>query len=79
MDMHPVASSLISHLGYDQDTQTLGVCFVEGGRTYHYPGVPQVLYEGLRQSPSIGRHFSRHIRGHYSGFLQPDAEEEESA
>jgi hypothetical protein len=76
MDMHPVASSLISHLGYDQDTQTMAVRFVAGHRTYHYPGVPHVLYEGLRQAPSPGAHFGRHIRGYYSGFLQPAEEDD---
>jgi hypothetical protein len=79
MDMHPVASSLISHLGYDAETETLAVCFIEGERTYYYPGVPQVIYEGLRQAPSVGKHFGRHVRGYYSGILQPTEEDDRGA
>ena len=57
MDMEPVESSLISHLGYDQPSRTLAVQFALTGDVYHYTGVPPVMYAGLRQSTSLGAHF----------------------
>jgi hypothetical protein len=62
-------SALISALGYDPDTTTLGIQFHDGA-TYHYCGVTPAVYAGLIGAPSLGKHFHRYIRPHYPGVRQ---------
>jgi len=56
-----VRSSNIEAVGYEKDSQTLGVCF-QGGGEYHYSSVPQRVYDSLLSASSIGRHFDRYIK-----------------
>lgn len=61
MQMHPVKSSNVTHVGYDAATQTLAVRF-KGGGTYHYDGVPAKTHAALLAAKSIGGHLATHIK-----------------
>jgi hypothetical protein len=56
-----VRSSKIKAVGYEQDSQTLGVCF-QGGGEYHYSGVPQRVYDDLLFASSVGQYFDRYVK-----------------
>jgi hypothetical protein len=64
MFREPVSSTTIAAIGYDDDIGTLEIEFVSG-TVYRYRGVSQDLYEDLRQSPSKGAYFNRHIKDAY--------------
>jgi len=66
MKLHPVESSNISALGYDEKTGELHVKF-NSGTQYAYAGVPLDTYEELIQAESIGSFFYHHIKGKYGG------------
>ncbi len=38
---------------------------------------PRVLYEGVRQAPSVDTHAGRQRKGQYFGCLQPTTEEDD--
>jgi len=63
--MKSVESSMISHIGYDQETRTLRIRFHKGSNDYEYPDVPVEEYEVLRGAPSIGSHFHSSIKKVY--------------
>lgn len=69
MRIKPVKSSSISAIGYDPEMRTLHVEF-SSGRTYHYKGVDPEEHQAFVNAPSIGQHFSQHIRPHYRGVEQ---------
>ncbi|HEX9658371.1 MAG TPA: KTSC domain-containing protein [Bacteroidota bacterium] len=60
----PVQSSSVSELGYDPDTMTLEVSFRKGD-VYRYFDVPQVLYDELIHSDSVGKFLNSHIKNYY--------------
>ncbi len=60
-----INSSNISHAGYDNDSMTLWIKFVDSG-TYQYFDVPFEVYNGLLSAPSAGKYFFKEIRGKYS-------------
>jgi hypothetical protein len=63
IDLHPVESSQVSKVGYDEATQTLAVQFKHGtGAIYHYPGVTPKQHEAFVGAESIGGHFGKHIK-----------------
>lgn len=64
MEHVPVESSNVASIGYDPESQTLEVQFVNGG-LYSYGGVPDGLFEQFRDSNSPGRFFQSHIKGQY--------------
>lgn len=59
-----VSSSNIEAVGYDDDTQTLRVWFLNGS-VYDYAGVSRMEYEGLRDAPSVGSYLHQNIKGQY--------------
>jgi hypothetical protein len=61
MKYEPVKSSNIAGIGYEPDTQTLGIKFAKGG-IWHYTGVSHAQYQALINAPSIGSHFQTEIR-----------------
>lgn len=65
MFREPVSSSTIAAIGYDDDAEILEVEFVSGS-VYRYRGVSQDVYEDLRQAPSKGTFFNRHIKEAYA-------------
>lgn len=77
IEMIDVESSNINAVGYDPDSRTLAIRFWKGrgdsktiGDTYHYPGVPQDIYDALKDADSVGKYFHRHIRNEFQGEKQ---------
>lgn len=65
MDRQPVASSNIASIGYENETETLEVEFLNGS-IYEYRNVPLVVYEELMSASSYGSYFNREIRTAYA-------------
>jgi hypothetical protein len=63
-DMQPVASSNIAAVGYDAESQTAYVQFLNG-TTYAYKGVPEHEFENLRTAPSVGSYLNRNYKNVY--------------
>jgi KTSC domain len=66
-----MSSSVIDRILYDDEAGDLSIWFRETGR-YIYSGVPQAIYEGLRQAPSAGRYFNACIKRRFP--CRPDPE-----
>ncbi|WP_436417597.1 KTSC domain-containing protein [Petrimonas sulfuriphila] len=64
MEKEYVQSSNIEAVGYDEDTETLRVWFLNGS-VYDYTGVGQLEYEALRDAPSVGSYLHQNIKGQY--------------
>lgn len=64
MNRQSVTSSNIASIGYDTNSQTLEVEFLNGG-VYQYFDVPQHVYEGLMNADSHGQYLARNIKGIY--------------
>lgn len=64
MELIDVSSSNIRQIGYDADTQTLGIVFNKGD-LYHYNDVPEEVFEEMQRTASVGRFFHSEIRGKY--------------
>lgn len=62
MEMQPVNSTDVSEIGYDYDTATLRVRFLKGGTLYEYYSVPEEIYIGLINAPSIGQYLNIYIK-----------------
>jgi hypothetical protein len=62
--MHPVSSSNISYLGYDEDDKTLYVTFSKGG-TYKYLNVSEETFNEFKNSSSVGKYYLSNIKGKY--------------
>lgn len=60
--LHPVESSQIKAVGYDEETKTLAVTFNFGKALYQYPDVAPATYEAFRTSDSAGKFFGQHIK-----------------
>lgn len=63
--MQLVDSSALSAVGYDVDSKTLAVRFNSSGKLWHYIGVTPNDYQALMKSDSIGRAFSKDIKGQF--------------
>lgn len=61
MDMIPVSSSNIASIGYDENTNTLRVSFLNGS-LYDYHSVPSHLYHGLMNASSHGGYLDEYIK-----------------
>jgi hypothetical protein len=59
--MHPVDSSAIEAVGYEEARRELYVRFVSH-ETYAYPGADKSLYQDFLAAPSKGRYFAERIR-----------------
>lgn len=62
-----VDSNVISHLDYDPQTETCILRFHNGGNRYAYSPMSEAEYKSFLAGegftpPSVGRHFSTHIR-----------------
>jgi hypothetical protein len=71
MQWTEVESSQIQCVGYEPETQTLGIKFMptkkqlaakEDGSTYHYANVPPQLCADLINAESVGKFFGEHIK-----------------
>ena len=68
MDRQCVDSSMITSIGYDQDTSTLEVEFKSNGAIWHYPDFPEYLWYEFNASDSKGKFFLQSIRGKFNEF-----------
>jgi hypothetical protein len=64
MEMMPVSSSAISHIGYNKDTKQMKITFKKSG-TYDYCGVPKDVFDAFFNASSIGIYHAKHIRDKY--------------
>lgn len=64
MNRQPVTSSNIASIGYDADSQTLEIEFLNGG-VYQYFDVPQHVHEELMNASSHGQYLAQNIKGIY--------------
>jgi len=64
MERYNVASSNIRSVGYDPQTQTLEVEFMNG-TIYQYYGVPENIYDQMMGEQSKGRFLNTYIRNQY--------------
>jgi hypothetical protein len=65
MEYVVVQSSNIDKIGSDDEEETLGVIFRNGGE-YHYPNFPKSLHDELMNASSHGSFFHENIRYNYS-------------
>lgn len=61
MNRIPVSSSNLKAIGYDPQTRTLEVEFLNGG-LYSYSGVPSSVHSGLMSAASHGSYFDAHVK-----------------
>lgn len=59
--MISVSSTSLSAIGYDNDTATLYVQFLNG-TNFCYQGVPLDVYEGFLSAGSVGQYFNQTIK-----------------
>jgi hypothetical protein len=64
MQRLPVSSSNIASIGYDAQSETLEVEFLDGS-VYQYFNVPSGTYEGLMADSSHGSYLNSHVKGTY--------------
>jgi hypothetical protein len=64
MERKPVTSSNIASIGYDENTSTLEIEFLNNS-IYQYFDVPQHIYKGLMQADSHGQFLAQTIKGVY--------------
>lgn len=64
MNRDPVASSNITSIGYDADSETLEIEFTTG-TIYQYFNVPLGISEQLMAAPSKGQFLNVYIRNIY--------------
>lgn len=64
MERYNVASSNIRSVGYDPQTQTMEVEFMNG-TIYQYYGVPENIYDQMMGEQSKGRFLNTYIRNQY--------------
>ncbi|MCC4242751.1 KTSC domain-containing protein [Thalassospira povalilytica] len=62
--MHPVTSSNLAAIGYDEDSETLQIEFLNN-TTYQYFDVPAHIFSDLLNADSAGGYLAKHIKGHY--------------
>lgn len=61
MERIPVQSSSVSSVGYDRDSSTLEIEFLNGS-VYQYFGVPESIYNGLMNAPSKGKFLDQFVK-----------------
>jgi hypothetical protein len=61
MEMIPVSSSNLAAVGYDDNTATLRIEFLNG-TSYDYYDVPSAVYVGLVEAGSKGQYFDKFIK-----------------
>jgi len=64
MKRTPVDSSNIASIGYDENSQTLEVAFLNGG-VYQYFDVSKREYDGMMSANSHGQYLAQNIKGKY--------------
>lgn len=62
MNRQSVTSSNIASIGYEPDSETLEIEFLNGG-VYQYFDVPQHVYDELMNASSHGQYLAQNIKG----------------
>jgi hypothetical protein len=65
-DWQTVASSNIAAVSYDDETNMLGVQFLDGS-IWTYANVPSWHFDNLLSAVSVGRYFRAWIMGKFDG------------
>jgi len=60
----PLQSTALREASYDDATQTLNIAFTDG-RTYTYEGVPDTVFNELRNARSPGSYWHANIKDAY--------------
>ena len=61
MEREHVNSSNLESVGYDPETKTLEIAFLNRG-IYQYSGIPVSVYQGLMSAPPHGQYFDQYIK-----------------
>lgn len=61
MERTPVQSSNLASVGYDRDSSTLEVEFLNGS-VYQYFAVPESIFEGILNAPSKGSFLNHYVK-----------------
>ncbi len=64
MERKPVTSSNIASIGYDENTSTLEIEFLNNA-IYQYFDIPQHVYDGIMSADSHGQYLAQNIKGTY--------------
>ena len=64
MEKIPVQSPNLATIGYNSETETLEIEFLNGS-IYEYKNVSQSIYNELMSAPSHGSYFNHEIRSTY--------------
>ncbi|WP_167343106.1 KTSC domain-containing protein [Nonlabens sp. SY33080] len=64
MERQPVSSSNIASIGYDVDSQTLEIEFLNNA-VYQYFDVPEHHHTGIMEANSHGQYLAQNIKGVY--------------
>ncbi len=64
MNRDSVSSSNIASIGYDSESETLEIEFLNGS-VYQYFDVPEHVYEGIMSADSHGKYLNANIKGNY--------------
>lgn len=64
MERKPVSSSNIASIGYDENSSTLEIEFLNNS-IYQYFDVPLHIYQGLMKADSHGQFLAQNIKGVY--------------
>ena len=64
IERHPIKSSHLKSVGYDEKKEELEVEF-QTGEVYRYFRVPVVVYKELMSAESKGKFFNSRIKGMY--------------
>ena len=63
-EMHQVSSSNIAAVGYDAESESVYVEFLNGS-TYRYSRVSKGEFENLKTADSVGSYFNRNYKNAY--------------
>lgn len=64
MKREAVQSSNIASIGYDENSATLEIEFLNGG-VYQYFDVPKNIFNEIMEAGSHGQYLAQNIKGHY--------------
>ncbi|PVH27057.1 KTSC domain-containing protein [Sphingobacterium corticibacter] len=64
MERKPVTSSNIASIGYDENSSTLEIEFLNN-TIYQYFDVPHQIYQGIMSADSQGQYLAQNIKGTY--------------
>ncbi len=64
MERQSVTSSNIASIGYDNESETLEIEFLNG-TLYQYFDIPEHIYEELISADSHGKYLAQNIKGNY--------------